>query len=91
MLYKFKKELKKQGEIYLKIKARPGASKNQIKDVMSEETIKINIAAPPVKNQANQELVNFLAQEFAVDKNNVKIISGAGDRLKLIKIKHYAG
>jgi hypothetical protein len=52
----------------------------------SGETIKINIAAAPEKGKANQELVHLLSKEFDVSRDSVKIISGAGDRVKLVKI-----
>lgn len=86
MLLKFKRQLKEKGEIYLRVKVRPGAAKNVIKEITDDETIKIDIAAPPAKGKANRELVKFLAKNFAVSKNNVKIISGAVSRTKLIKI-----
>lgn len=86
MLSDFKKKLEKEGFLYLRIKARPGASKTEIKGIMADGTIKINVAAPAVKGKANQELVNFLAEEFSAKKGGVNIISGAGEKLKLVKI-----
>lgn len=86
MLSKYKQLLKEKGELYLRVKARPGAAGNAVTEIMDDETIKIDIAAPPVKGKANRELVEFLAKNFAVSKNNVKIISGAASRTKLIKI-----
>jgi len=84
----FKQQLKDRGELYLRIKVRPGVAKTAIKEIMEDNTLKIDIAAPPVKGKANQELIQFLASEFAVLKNNVKIVSGAGERVKLINIKY---
>ena len=86
MLDKLKQQLNNKGEVYLRIKVRPGAAKTAIKEIMEDETIKIDVAALPIKGKANQELIKFLADEFAVLKNNVKIISGTGKRVKLIKI-----
>lgn len=83
------KNFNQDGEIYLRVKARPGAGFTAVKQILTDsagEIIKINLAAPAVKGKANLELVKFLAQEFAVAKNNIKIISGAGERLKLVKI-----
>lgn len=88
MLSNFKKQLNEKGEVYLKIKARPGAGVSVVREIMEDNTIKIDIAAPAVKGKANAELVKFLGKEFGVNKNNVKIISGAGDRIKLIHITH---
>ena len=86
MIDKFIKKLNKNPELYLRLKINPGSAKNEIKDVMEDETIKINVSAPAEKGKANKELIKFLSKQFRVDKNNIKIISGAGDRLKLVKI-----
>lgn len=89
MLEKFKKQLVDNEEVYLRIKVRAGAGQNKVKDILDDdsiETIKIDIKAEPVKGRANQELIKFLAKEFGVLKNNVKIISGAGEKIKLVKI-----
>jgi uncharacterized protein len=80
-------DLKNNGEVYLRIKVRPSAAESKIIGVLADETMKINIAAPAERGKANIELMKFLAKEFAVRKENVKIISGTSDRIKLVKIK----
>ncbi|MCK4539612.1 DUF167 domain-containing protein [Candidatus Parcubacteria bacterium] len=86
MIEKYIDKLNKNSELYLRLKINPGSAKSKIKDVMADETIKINIAAKPEKGKANKELIKLLSKQFGADKNNIKIISGAGDRLKLVKI-----
>jgi len=86
MLDKYREKLANSNEIYLRIKVLVNAGKTEIKEEMEDNTIKIAVKAVPEKGKANLELIKFLAKEFVVDKNKVKIISGAGDRLKLIKI-----
>lgn len=86
MINKFLKQLKEKGEVYLRVKIHPNSSENKITEVMTDDTVKINIAAKPVQGKANQELIKFLAREFSAPKNNVKIISGAGEKTKLVKI-----
>ncbi len=88
MLDKFKKILKEKGEVYLRLKIFPGASISKIVKILEDDTIKINISASAEKGKANQELIKFLAKYFRVNRNNIKIISGAGSRIKLIKIKN---
>ncbi|OGF27617.1 hypothetical protein A2331_04345 [Candidatus Falkowbacteria bacterium RIFOXYB2_FULL_34_18] len=95
MLKNFKDQLNKAGEVYLKIKVHPGAPISCVKDIIidkddcvNNEIIKLNINALPTRGKANQELIKFLSKEFSVDKNNVKIISGAGSRIKLIKVNN---
>jgi hypothetical protein len=86
MLTKYRDNLANNKEIYLKVKVLPGAGKTDFLSVMDDGTIKIAVAAPPENGKANQELVNFLATELGVRKYQVKIISGAAERLKLIKV-----
>lgn len=84
-------EFKERGEVYLRIKARPGAAATEAKGVLQTEegeTIKVDVAAAPERGKANEELVRYLADWFNVGKGQVKIISGAGDKVKLIKIKN---
>lgn len=86
---KLKKALQEDGELYLRVKAHAGSSKTEIKGVLEDtdgKILKINIAAQPVKGRANQELIKFLAKELGAPKDNVKIISGAGDNFKFVKI-----
>ncbi len=86
MLEKYIEDLANNKEIYFKVKVIPGAGESVFLSKMGDGTIKIAIAAPPEKGQANQELINFLAVELGVRKYQVKIVSGLGQRLKLIKI-----
>ncbi len=90
MLSKFKKQFHEKGEIYLRVKVRVGAAKTDVREILEDEIIKINISAPPVKGRANQELIKFLAREFEISRKNVKIISGAGERLKLVSMIYNA-
>jgi hypothetical protein len=77
-----------KGSIYIKIKAKPGSSKTEIKEIMEDSTIKIALAAQPIKNQANQELIDFLSKIFNCKKINVRILSGVAEKIKLVKISN---
>lgn len=85
MLEEFKKQLAEAGQIYLRVKARPNAGKTAVKEIKDGE-IKINIGAQAEKGKANAELIKFLSKEFEVSRSDISIISGAGDRIKLIRI-----
>lgn len=93
MIKKLQEKLKKDGEIYFKVKIRPGAPISSFRAILNENedneiVYKLDISAPPVQGRANQELITFLAKNFSTNKNNVKIISGTGTKIKLIKIKY---
>ncbi len=86
MLEKLQKELNKDKKINLRVKINPANNRSQIKNIMSNNTIKIDIAAPPEKGKANKELIKLLSKKFFVNKNNIRIISGKTNKLKLIQI-----
>lgn len=86
MLSDYIKKLANNKEVYLRVKVLPGAGETAFLDIMADETIKIAVAAPPEKGKANQELIKFLATEMGVRKYQVKVLSGAGARTKLIKV-----
>lgn len=71
---------------YLRVKVLPKSPKNEVVDIMDDDTVKIRIKAVPEKGKANKELVRFLAKELDLPKERVQIISGKNDPLKLIKI-----
>ena len=79
--------MNKKDEIVLKIKVHPNASESKIKEKMADETWKIYIAAPAEKGKANKEIINFFSKLLKVSKNNVEIICGATEHIKLIRIK----
>lgn len=76
----------KDGEVTLNIRVHPGARKTQIKSVMADGTIKIDVAAAPEEGKANAALVEFLAEEFDVKKSNVEIVAGETNRKKIVRI-----
>ena len=86
MFTKEKKQLNKEKKIYLRIKVNPKASKSEIKEILNDGTVKINISSLPEKGKANTELIKILSSEFCDEKNKIKIISGSKSKLKLVKI-----
>jgi uncharacterized protein (TIGR00251 family) len=86
MLEKYQKTLEKTGEIYLRIRVRPGAGESAVRGILADETIKVDIAAPAENSRANRELIKFFCRAFSAAAADVKILSGAGGRLKLLKI-----
>ncbi|MBI5841021.1 MAG: DUF167 domain-containing protein [Chloroflexi bacterium] len=70
----------------LAVRVTPRSSRNQIVAVLNDGTIKVHIAAPPVDEEANKELVNFLADVLGVPKSRLEIVAGASGRDKLISV-----
>ncbi|MBP7652329.1 YggU family protein [Candidatus Dependentiae bacterium] len=70
----------------MKIKVKANAGKNEIIGFMDQDTLKIKIKAPAVDNKANKELISFLSKTMNLSKNNIEIISGFGNPLKLLRL-----
>lgn len=70
----------------LAVRVTPRASRNEIVEVLNDGTIKVRIAAPPADNEANEALVEFLAEILGVPKSRLDIVAGASGRDKLIAI-----
>lgn len=71
--------------LYLYI--QPGATKTCI-DGMHKSALKIRLQAPPADGKANKALIQFLAQIFAVRKNQIEIKQGLQSRHKTVLINH---
>ena len=84
----YREKLRQSGELVLRVKVRPGASNSVFKELMTDGTVKLDIAAAPEGGRANRELARFLADFFEVKRENVLILSGAADRYKLVKINN---
>ncbi|XKL64755.1 hypothetical protein PGB90_004841 [Kerria lacca] len=73
----------KNGNIILKIIAKPGAKCNKITDI-TDEGIGIQINAPPVDGEANSELIKFLSSLLGIKKSDVSLNQGLKSRQKTI-------
>lgn len=79
-------ELKAKGCLYLRVKVHPGAKVEGLNSILSDGTIKIDIRAAAEGGRANKSLLKFLATTFQVRPEQISILSGAAERIKLIKI-----
>lgn len=70
----------------LPVRVIPRASRNEIVEVLSDDTVKIRLTAPPVEGKANQELIKFLSDILNTPKSKIEIVAGATGRDKLVSI-----
>ncbi|XP_062588123.1 UPF0235 protein C15orf40 homolog [Saccostrea cucullata] len=73
------------GKVVITILAKPGAKQNAITDI-SEESIGVQIAAPPVDGKANMELVKFMAKTLGVRKSDVVLERGSKSHSKTVAV-----
>ncbi|XP_054278995.1 UPF0235 protein C15orf40 homolog [Macrosteles quadrilineatus] len=74
-----------EGNILIKILAKPNASKTIIGVTTKVERLGLRIAAPPVDGKANAEMLRFLAKVLDVKKSALSIIEDNGD-FKTVKV-----
>lgn len=70
----------------LAIRVTPRARKDEIVEILSDQTIKIRLTAPPVEGKANQALIEFLAKVLDVPRSKIDIVAGVNGRDKLVSI-----
>ncbi|MBX3004028.1 MAG: YggU family protein [Anaerolineales bacterium] len=70
----------------LAIRVTPRASRNEIVEILPDDTIKIRLTAPPVDGKANEALVDFLAKVLGVAKSRIEIVAGQTGRDKLVTV-----
>ena len=63
----------------------PRASRTRIMGVF-DNRLKIQLAAPPVDNQANEALQRFVAKALDVSRAQVEIVGGSGSRRKTVRL-----
>jgi uncharacterized protein (TIGR00251 family) len=72
-------------QILLDIKAVPGSSKSQIAG-LSENRLRIKIAAAPEDGKANTELRAFLAKTLGCARKDITLVMGEKSRLKTVAL-----
>ena len=71
--------------ITLAVKVHPRARKNAITGVVGD-ALKLALTAPPVEGKANQAVIEFFADLFAIPRSSVTIASGETSRNKIVRI-----
>lgn len=80
-----------KGYVTLTVRVRPGAARTELKAVLSDGSVKVDVAAAPEEGEANSKLCRYLAEIFTVPKDHVEILSGATARVKLVRISMNRG
>ncbi|HUD01541.1 MAG TPA: DUF167 domain-containing protein [Rhabdochlamydiaceae bacterium] len=72
--------------MHLTVKVIPRAHKNAIAG-FENGVLKVRLNAVPEKNQANQELIDFLADELGIPKSSITLVRGQTSRIKHLHIE----
>jgi uncharacterized protein (TIGR00251 family) len=68
------------------LRVTPRASRNKIAELQSDGTVRVHIAAAPVDDAANKELIKFMSEVLGVPKSRLDIVAGATGRDKLLAV-----
>ena len=74
------------GRVRFSVRVQPRASADAIAGVHGN-SLKIRLTAPPVDGAANERLVIFLSNIFAVPRRAIKILAGESSRSKIVEIE----
>ena len=78
-------------QILLGLKARAGAKQNSISgfvEIEGKKYLKITIKVIAEQGKANNAIIAFLAKEWLISKDNLKIVMGHTNNLKILSIKN---
>ena len=70
----------------LQVHLQPRASRNRIVS-RQDDTIKVQVHAPPVAGAANAALIELLAETLGVPRRAIRIVRGKTGRTKLIEVQ----
>lgn len=71
--------------ITLTLHVQPGAKRTEICGLHGE-ALKLKLAAPPIEGRANEALLRYLADRFAVPLRQVELKQGGQSRYKVVAI-----
>ncbi len=69
----------------IQIRVKPGSRMSALEQ-LGDGSFLAQLKAQPVEGKANAELIALVAKHFKVPKSAVTIKSGAGARLKLVRV-----
>lgn len=72
--------------ITIKIKVDPKSTQSGISGVVGD-VLKVKVHAPPIRGEANKELIEILSDKFRIKKTAIKILKGNSSRDKIVEIE----
>jgi uncharacterized protein len=77
---------RRNGEVItLTLHVQPGAKRSEIVGLHGD-ALKIKLAAPPIEGRANDALLKFIAELFAVPLRNAELKQGGQSRHKVVTV-----
>ena len=74
------------GRVRLSVRVQPRAARTEIAGIHGD-ALKVRLTSPPVEGAANEALLKFLAETFAIGRRAVRILAGEHSRSKIVEIE----
>jgi uncharacterized protein (TIGR00251 family) len=78
--------VERAGGVEIEVLVVPRASRTQVAGV-HDGRLKVQLNAPPVEGEANQALIELLAERLGIKKSAVAIVSGQTGKRKRVRIE----
>jgi uncharacterized protein (TIGR00251 family) len=72
-------------DLILELHIQPGARRTEVAGLHGD-ALKLRLAARPVEGAANEALLDFLSNAFAVSRRDLALLSGAQSRKKRVRV-----
>ncbi|MEW6536200.1 MAG: DUF167 domain-containing protein [Candidatus Auribacterota bacterium] len=79
--------IKNKDGIFFEVKVIPRSSREEIVGILDGK-LKVKLTTPPVDGKANNALIQLLAQELSISRNDIQIVRGATSTLKQVFVRH---
>ncbi len=70
----------------IKVKVKPNASKNEIKEI-EKDYFEIRVTVVPEKGKANKKVIELLSKYLKKPKSKIKLIRGETSKEKIFEIE----
>ena len=70
----------------LSLHVSPNAVRNEVTGYV-DGVWRVRVAAPPVRGQANRELINFLSERLGIVKDRLSLLRGHNSKSKVVAVK----
>jgi uncharacterized protein (TIGR00251 family) len=71
--------------VEIDIRVIPCARKTEVSGQRDGKVL-VRVAAPPVENAANEELIGFLAEALSVPRRSIRLVRGEHSRSKVVAV-----
>jgi uncharacterized protein YggU (UPF0235/DUF167 family) len=73
------------GEVRFAVRLTPRAGADRVDGVV-DGVLRARVTSPPVDGAANEALLRLVSAELGVPRRNVRLVSGAGSRTKVVGV-----